>query len=128
VQKLGSDCTTYPNQSSREVPLVYHKASAMAHVESTNDELPQSSTRIQTNQWAKGAIGVLDRIVTVVPCASILHRAECVIEAVARCNRTLCYAIHSVHVHSLPLSNAMPVNAGPVMLQLIGNNNSDVLW
>jgi hypothetical protein len=82
---------------------------------------------IRTNQWAKGAVGILDGVVTVVPCASVLHCPECVLKGVARCNGTLSYAIDAVHMHRLPLSNAMPVNAGSIMLQVVGNNNSDVL-
>lgn len=99
----------------------------MAHVKSIKDKLQPSKAIIKTDQWAKGAIGILDRVVTVVPCASVLHCPKGVIERVARCNGALSYAINAVHVHRLPLSNAMPVDTGPVMLQVVGNNNSDVL-
>jgi hypothetical protein len=49
-----------------------------------------------------------------IPRRSILGSLEAVCKALTRCDRTLSNAVDAVHVHSLVLSNPVPVNAGAI--------------
>jgi hypothetical protein len=62
-----------------------------------------------------------------IPRAAILHGPESVVEAVARCNWTLSDAIDTVHMHGKPLSNAMPVDTGAIILHFVVDDNCNVL-
>src|ERR1700712_5129028 len=73
------------------------------------------------------AISILSRVMAMIPCAPILHCPEGVIKAVSRRGRALSDTINTVHVHGQPLSNAMPMNAGSVMFELVINDNSYIL-
>jgi hypothetical protein len=80
-----------------------------------------------TYQRTECAVSILNRVVTVIPCTSILHCSKSVVEAVFGCDRTLGHAIDSVHVHRLPLSDSMPMHAGTVVGQIVGYYDGNVL-
>ena len=73
------------------------------------------------------AISILSRVMAMIPCASILHCPEGVIETVSRRGRALSDTINTVHVHGQPLSNAVPMNAGSVVFELVVDDDSYVL-
>ena len=51
---------------------------------------------------------------TVIPRCSVLQSLERVLEAVSGGKRALSQAIDTIHVHSIQLSNAMPMDACPI--------------
>lgn len=65
--------------------------------------------------WTLQTIGILQRVVAVIPCAAVLQCSELVDESVVVGDWTLCNAIHAIHVHSILLADAVPMNAGPVV-------------
>lgn len=72
-------------------------------------------------------ISILSRVMAMIPCAPILHRSKGVIETVSRRGRALSDTINTVHVHGQPLSNAVPVNVGTVVFELVVDDDSYVL-
>ena len=69
-----------------------------------------------TYEWPEGTIGILDRIVAMVPSASILHSPESIVEFVTRSDWALGDTIHAIHVHCQPLPDAVPMHTCAVML------------
>lgn len=61
------------------------------------------------------------------PRTSILHGSEGIIETVLGSNWTLSYTIDAVHVHSEPLSNAVPVDASAVMSKMVVDYYCNIL-
>ena len=55
----------------------------------------------------------------VIPSASILRNVENIAEVIARCDRTLSYTIDTVHMKGVQLPNAVPVNTGSIILELV---------
>ena len=51
---------------------------------------------------------------TVIPRCSVLQSLERIVEAVSGGKRALCQTIDTIHVHSIQLSNAMPMDACPI--------------
>lgn len=62
-----------------------------------------------------------------IPRTSVLHGSKSIIETVARSNWTLGYTIDAVHVHSFPLSNAVPVDASAVGLEIVVDYDCNIL-
>lgn len=90
-------------------------------------ELSSVSICINTDQRTEGAISILDRVVAVIPCTSVLHRSKCVVEGVSWSNGTLGNTVNTVHVHCLPLSNTVPVDASAIVLQFVGDDDGNIL-
>ena len=51
---------------------------------------------------------------TVIPRTPVLHDWECICEMVAGCDWTLGDAVDAVKLHSIPLSQSVPMNARPI--------------
>jgi hypothetical protein len=81
----------------------------------------------QTHQWTIGSIGILYRVVTMIPRTPILHGSKSIIETVSRSDWTLSYAVDTVHVHRQPLSNPVPMNTGSIVRELVFDDDGDVL-
>jgi len=69
----------------------------------------------------KHSISILQRVVAVVPTTAVLHGAEFVSETVARSNGALRYAIDTIHMRSVKLSNTMEVDRCAVERKFICN-------
>jgi hypothetical protein len=78
---------------------------------------------VKTYQGALQTICVLHGVVTVIPRRSILSCFEDIVEAIARCNRTLRDTIDAVHIHRLVLSDSMPVDTCTIFGHAIDNRN-----
>ena len=78
--------------------------------------------------WALKTVRVLDRVVAVIPCASILSCNEDIGHTVLWCNRALGYSIDTIHVHGLVLFDAVPVDACTIVSHIIDNRNVDSLY
>ena len=81
-----------------------------------------------THQRARCSVGILHRIVTVVPRTPILSSLPSVGKVVARCDGTLCDSRYSVHVSGVQLTDAMPVYSGSVERQIIDEIDMDSLF
>lgn len=77
--------------------------------------------------WALQAIRILDGVMTVVPRTSILHCPPGVDKLVFRSNGTLSDTIDTIHLHGLPLSNPMPVDACAIICKIVLDSNVDTL-
>ena len=62
-----------------------------------------------------------------IPRTSVLHGSKSIIETVARSNWTLGYTVDAVHVHSIPLSNAVPVDASAVVFKIVVDYDCNIL-
>jgi hypothetical protein len=62
-----------------------------------------------------------------VPRTPILHGCPGIIETVPRSDGTLSQAIDAVHVHSQPLPNPVPMNAGAIALEFVVDGDCDIL-
>ena len=69
--------------------------------------------------WAGKTLRVLQRVVTVVPRASILSNVEPVCILMIWRYRALRHSVYSIHLHSMKLSDTMPMNCGPIILEII---------
>ncbi len=56
---------------------------------------------------ARGTIGILHRVVAVVPRASVLMEGEVVDEVISGSNGTLRDAIHAIHVRTIQLTDTL---------------------
>ena len=72
-------------------------------------------------------VGVLQRIMGVIPSRSILQSAKLIGEAILWCNRTLSNPVDSIHMNSILLSDSVPVDARAIFWQLIGDLDLDPL-
>ena len=64
---------------------------------------------------------------TVVPRASVLSNIPNVVKIVARGYRALSNPIDTIHMHGIPLPNAMPVSTRTVVFELVDNSDIDRL-
>jgi len=71
------------------------------------------------------AVGILERVVAVIPRCLVLNRAEGVGVDVVGGNGALGDTIHSIHLRTVGLSEAVPVNRGTVVLQLVLDRDFD---
>ena len=62
-----------------------------------------------------------------IPGRSVLHGSPGIVKAVARSNRALGKPVNPVHVHCFPLANAVPMNAGPVVFEVVIHDDCDGL-
>lgn len=62
-------------------------------------------------QWSEQAVGILYRIVTVVPCTAILSSLKFIRKVFAWCDWTLSDSWNTVHVHAAKLTNTVPVDS-----------------
>lgn len=58
---------------------------------------------------ARGTIGILHRVVAVVPRASVLMQGEVIDEVISRSNRTLRDTIHAIHVRCVQLTDTLMI-------------------
>ena len=72
---------------------------------------------------ASKAIGVLQRIVAMIPRCAILGDIECISEAVAASNWALSYAVNSIHFKRVLHSDAVPVGGSAIVFQVILNGD-----
>lgn len=77
--------------------------------------------------WALKTICILHRVVAMIPRRPVLRRIEDVAEAIPWRNWTLSYAVDTIHVHRLVLSNTMPVNTRAVPLHTIDHRDIEGL-
>ena len=61
---------------------------------------------------------------TVVPRMTVLSRLEVVCVSVISSNRTLRNTVNSISFVGMELTNAMPMDCGSVIWQIVGNMNS----
>lgn len=64
---------------------------------------------------------------TVIPGAPVLHGPPGIIETIPGRYRTLSYAIDTVHMHSQPLSDSMPMNTGAIALKMVVDYYCNIL-
>lgn len=62
-----------------------------------------------------------------VPRTPILRDLPCIIETVPRSDWTLSKAIDTVHMHSMVLSNPMPMNTGAIVFEVVVDDDRDSL-
>lgn len=80
-----------------------------------------------THNGTLQTVGVLHRVVAVVPGASILCCIPAIYKVIVRCNWALSDAVDTVHVHGLILPYSVPVDTCAVMVELIYNLDMDSL-
>lgn len=73
------------------------------------------SAGISTHNWALQTIGVLHRVVAVIPRGSVLDGFEAICERIPGRNGALSNAVDTVHIHRAILSNPMPMDTGTVL-------------
>lgn len=66
-------------------------------------------------EWASHTVTILQGVVTMVPCRAVLHRSESVRVGVARSDGTLRDCVDAVMFKGLKLSQAVPMDGGPVV-------------
>lgn len=95
--------------------------------ENSHEQRQVKKGQKQTHQWTVGSIGILYRVVTMIPRTPILHGSKGIIETVPRSDRTLSYAVDAVHVHCQPLSNPVPMNTGSIVGEFVADDDGDIL-
>ena len=81
----------------------------------------------QTHQWTVGSIGILYRVVTMIPRTPVLHGSKGISETILRSDWTLSQAINAVILHCVPLPNPVPMNTGSIVLETVGDGDGDGL-
>lgn len=89
--------------------------------------VPVGTARTMDEQWSSHPIGILQRIVTVVPAMAILYSLEIVSVRISCCNRALRDAVYSVGFICMKLADAMPVNGAPIGLHIVCDVYCDII-
>ena len=75
-------------------------------------------------QRTSDSIRVLERVVAVIPCMTVLNCLEVVCVSIVRSNGALRNTVDPVSFVCVELTNTMPMDGSPVVGQIVGNVNS----
>ena len=69
------------------------------------------------------SIRVLERVVAVIPCMTVLNCLEVVCVSIVRSNGTLRNTVDPISFVRMKLTNAMPMDGSPIVGQIVGHVN-----
>lgn len=75
-------------------------------------------------QRTSDSIRVLKRVVAVIPSMAVLNCLEVVCVSIVRSNGTLRNTVDPISFIGMKLTDAMPMDGGPIVGQIVGNVNS----
>ena len=75
-------------------------------------------------QRTSDPIRILERVMAVIPTMTVLSRLEVVCVSIVSSNGTLRDTVDPISFVRMELTNAMPMNCGPIVWQKVGNVNS----
>ena len=73
------------------------------------------------------SIGILGRVMTMIPRCAILRDFELVCELIIRCDWALRYRVNTIVLERVQQSHSVPVNRGTVVVQLIDDCDFDLI-
>jgi len=89
--------------------------------------IPIATAGAMNEQRTGRAIRVLERIVAMIPGMSILGSSEVVCVSLTSGDRALRYAIYSIGLIRVELTDTVPVDGAPVSREKVGHVNGDVV-